>query len=129
MKRIIAFLVIVCAVLSFTVISVGAYYDYLDQQYYGYDDYSEDYYDEYEDDEDYPKSFNIGRSLLIAFIVGLVISLIITGIMRSKMKSVRYERAASNYIKQGSMNVLRSRDIYLYSTVTKIPKPQNNNKR
>ncbi len=124
MKRIIAFILTLSVIMLITSTAVGAY-SYDDVFYDNY--YEEDYYN-YEVEGDETK-FGVVKTLLIAFVVGLVISLIVTGVMRSKMKSVRFERAARNYIRTGSMNVTRSHDTYLYSHVTKTPKPQNDKKR
>ena len=125
MKKSVYYIIVICLMLSFLGMNVFAYYDY-DSDYYGYNDY---YEDEYYIENDYEDvGFEIGKAVLISIGVGLVISLIVTGIMRSKMKSVRFERAAKNYIRPGSMKLLRSHDMYLYSHVTKTPKPQNNKK-
>ncbi len=120
MRRLKYLIVTIVLIMSVLAVSVSAYEYYYD---------SENYEAEYYDNTEYSGEFKIGKSILISLGVGLVISLIITGIMRSKMKSVRFENAARNYIKQGSMNIVRSRDMYLYSHVTKTPKPQNNNKK
>ena len=66
--------------------------------------------------------FNIVWSLIIALIVGFVISLIVTGVMKSKLKTVRLQSDARNYIKANSMNVTESRDLFLYSHVDRRAK-------
>ena len=98
---------------------------------FAYSDHDGDYSDDttYDNTTDDEGTFSLGKNLLIAFAVGLVIALIITGVMRSKMKSVRFQHAAQNYIRPGSMRLVRSSDMYLYSTVTKVPRPQNNNNK
>ena len=67
--------------------------------------------------------FNIARNLLIALIVGFVIALIATGVMKGKLKTVRFQSAASNYVKANSMNVTESRDMFLYTHVDRRAKP------
>ncbi len=64
--------------------------------------------------------------LITALIVGFVISLIVTGIMRAQLKSVRQQNAATTYVKKGSMNVSESRDLFLYRNVTRVKIPKNN---
>lgn len=135
-NRVILFVLLSLVFSLFMAVGVSAYYDdyYYDGYYYDDYDYDDYYYDETYENEENPSDnssdeFDWGQSILIALGVGLVIALIITGIMRSSMKSVRFNNAAANYIVRGSMNITRSRDMYLYSTVTKIPKPQNNNNR
>ena len=69
--------------------------------------------------------FNIARNLLIALIVGFVIALIATGVMKGKLKTVRFQSAASNYVKANSMNVTESRDMSLYTHVDRRAKPKD----
>lgn len=63
--------------------------------------------------------------ILIALGVGIVIALIVTGIMRAQLKSVRFQPAAESYIKKNSFNVSVSRDLFLYSKVDRRAKPKN----
>ena len=60
--------------------------------------------------------------LPISFIVGVVLTFIVTGIMKMKLKSVRMQAAAGSYIRQGSVNITYSSDNFLYSTVKKTAK-------
>ena len=125
MKKIIFALLVFVILLSLLCVNVFAYSDdYLyDDEYYEYGEEEEYYIDEVKEE------FNVGKKLLISFVVGLVLALIITGIMRSGMKSVRFQNAARNYIKQDSMVVTKSMDLYLYSRVTKVAIPKNNNRK
>ena len=68
--------------------------------------------------------FNILMSLIIALGIGLAVAFIVTGIMKSKLKSVRYQSAASNYVKANSMNVTDSSDLFLYTHVDRHAKPK-----
>ena len=125
MKKIIFALLVFVILSSLLCVNVFAYSDdYLyDDEYYEYGEEEEYYIDEVKEE------FNVGKKLLISFVVGLVLALIITGIMRSGMKSVRFQNAARNYIKQDSMVVTKSMDLYLYSRVTKVAIPKNNNRK
>lgn len=79
------------------------------------------------DGSNMPKEpFPLFRNILIALGVGIVLSLIIVLIMRSKMKTVRSQPAASDYMKQGSMDITKSRDMFLYTHLDKkaIPKKE-----
>ena len=125
-KKIILFAVFVFVIALYLSVNVFAY----SYGYYYYDDYDYDeYYTDYEPENKETNVFDIEKTLLISIAVGVAIALIITGVMRSKMKTVRFVNTAGNYIKHGSMNITRRHDIYLYSTVTKIPKPQNNKRK
>ncbi|MGN0379657.1 MAG: TPM domain-containing protein [Butyrivibrio sp.] len=68
--------------------------------------------------------FSIVRNLIFALVVGFVISLIVTGVMKGKLKTVRFQSAAGCYIKANSMNVTECRDMFLYAHVDRraIPK-------
>ena len=57
----------------------------------------------------------IWKSLLI----GAAIAFIITGCMRSRLKTVRKQMSATGYVKDGSMNLTDSRELYLYRRVTR----------
>lgn len=73
----------------------------------------------------YRGSFPWGENIVIALIVGAVVALIVVSVMKSKLKSVRPRREAHEYTRPGSMNVTTSRDLYLYRTVHRRPKPKD----
>lgn len=60
---------------------------------------------------------------------GVVIGLIAVLVMKSNLRSVRFRSGAGEYVTPGSFRLTASQDIFLYKTVTRIEKPQNNNKR
>lgn len=64
--------------------------------------------------------------IVIALVIGLIISLIIMLAHKSKLKTVRMQHAAKNYIKQGSVHITTRREIYLYKKVDKRAKPKDN---
>ena len=68
--------------------------------------------------------FEFGLSLGVSVAIGLVAALIVTGIMRSKLKSVRSQTGAREYTRPGSMQLTRSSDLFLYRTVNRRRKPQ-----
>ena len=63
--------------------------------------------------------------ILVAIIVGFILSFITVGNMKSKLKTVRFQPAANSYMKAGSMNITESRDMFLYNTVTRTAKPKD----
>ncbi len=73
----------------------------------------------------YQGSFPWVENLLIALAVGLIAALITVSVMRSKLKSVRPRREAHEYTRPGSMQVTRSRDLFLYRTIHRRPKPKD----
>lgn len=62
--------------------------------------------------------------IFIGLAVGLGVGLTVTGIMRASLKSVRQQRYAGNYVKDGSLKITDARDIFLYRTVTRVAKPK-----
>lgn len=58
-------------------------------------------------------------------ILGLVVALIAVLIMKAQLSSVRPKAHAGDYSVHSSFNVRLSRDIFLYRTVKKTPKPKN----
>jgi uncharacterized protein len=46
--------------------------------------------------------------------------------MKGKLRSVRRQNEARQYVKEGSMQLTQSGDYFMYRNVTRTPKPQNN---
>lgn len=66
---------------------------------------------------------NLGIALVIAF----VMSLIATGIMRSRLKTVQSQSEADDYIKENSMRLTKENELFLYRKVERRKKPERNN--
>lgn len=62
----------------------------------------------------------------IALGIGLVLALIITGLMRMQLKSVRRQAMADGYMRPGSRELRVSRDIFLYRNVIRRERPRDN---
>ena len=69
--------------------------------------------------------FGVVGNLVAAFVIAFIISLIVTGIMRGQLKTVRSQSAADNYMKQGSMQLTKKNDLFLYRNVARRKKPEN----
>ncbi len=67
-------------------------------------------------------------AVCISVVVGIIIGFIGSGIMKSKLTSVRYQSGAADYVVPDSFKLNDSRDIYLYSTVTKTERSTDDNK-
>lgn len=65
--------------------------------------------------------------LVMALAVGFVISLIATGIMRLKLRSVYSKTEADSYVKKGSLKLTVENDLYLYKHVDRREKPKEEN--
>ena len=77
------------------------------------------------DEGNLPKEpFPFGKNLLISLVIGLVVALISTGIMKGQLKSVRLQSGAKNYVKTDSLRVTNSREMFLYRQVHKQARPK-----
>jgi len=78
------------------------------------------------DTHNLPKApFSWGISLAVSLIVGLVATFLITGSMKRKLKSVKWQAEADRYITPGSLELRHSRDIFLYSQLTRTERPSS----
>lgn len=75
------------------------------------------------------------KNLSTKYIVGVVAACLIAPLLLAlimmnkklkKMKTAVENNYASDYMKPGSMNIMVSRDLYLYSQITKTEKPKSN---
>lgn len=79
--------------------------------------------DYYVDDE--PVS-DLEAVLFMTVPAGAVIAGIVLLIMRSTMNTKTPQRGAANYETEGSYHLRTNQDLFLYSNITKRPRPQNN---
>lgn len=96
----------------------------------------EDYIMEYQRDEAYdygnkinnPKqaSQELMKNMAIALVSGLVFSGIVCAALASTLRSVRRKASASDYLKNGSLDIQHSHDMFMYSNTTRRAKPKNN---
>lgn len=71
-------------------------------------------------------SFEPVWGLLTALGIAFIISLIVTGFMRWDLQSVYSRSEADNYIKQGSMQLTKKNDLFLYRHVDRRKKAEYN---
>lgn len=67
--------------------------------------------------------------ILISIAIGLAVGLTTVLLMKRAMSTVRKQKRADNYTRAGSFSLEESRDLFLYSTVTRIRINTNNNNR
>ena len=95
----------------------------------------EDRRDNYSDEDFYDFSgveTNSGPRMIwipIAIGVGLVVALIAMSIMKRGMKSVKMQSTAADYVRAGSFSLSESRDVFLYTTVSKTPRPKDDDQQ
>lgn len=70
------------------------------------------------------EQFAFVGGLITAFGIAFLISLTATGIMRSRLKSVRSQSAADSYVKKGSMKLTKEADLFLYRHIERREKPK-----
>ena len=64
-------------------------------------------------------AFDAGGSLATSLIIGVVIGLIVAFALKGQLKSVRSQSHAREYVKDGSMHLSLSNDMFLYRNVTR----------
>lgn len=71
------------------------------------------------------KALGFTPRILISLGVGVIFAFIITGIMKGKLKSVRFQPAAASYVRKDSLNIRVSKDLFLYTKVDRRARPKN----
>ena len=82
-----------------------------------------------EDGEKTLTAQDVLKKILYAFIAGVIIALIVCLVMKSRMKTVRTKATANDYIRKNSFNITRSRDIFIYSEISKKKRVKEENKK
>ena len=62
----------------------------------------------------------------IALIIGLVAAVVVILVLRGQMNTAKFQPNASQYLKNGSFHLRQRSDMFLYSRVSKTPRPKNN---
>ena len=79
------------------------------------------------DVDNLPKEpFGVAGNLVSSFLIAFIISLIATGFMKGNLKTVHRQSAADNYMKQGSMQLTKQNDLFLYRHVDRRKRVENN---
>ncbi|MFA5575665.1 MAG: TPM domain-containing protein [Tissierellaceae bacterium] len=94
-----------------------------------YADLCDDFINQAKDKKPYdngnmPKEPLSPKWIPISIFLGAIVSFIITGSMKRKLKSVSMQRAASSYLKDDSLKLGASRDLFLYTVVSKRERPK-----
>lgn len=69
--------------------------------------------------EYYHAPFPMFKSLAISLVISLVIGFVVLLTLRGQLKSVGMQRGAASYVRQGSLHVTQSRELFLYRTVSR----------
>ena len=65
---------------------------------------------------------------LICIAIGLIIALIITAIMKSKLKTEHWNDQARQYIDEDSFKLFIATDNFMYDNVERSARPQDNDR-
>ena len=68
-------------------------------------------------------------TILACIAIGLAVGLTVTLLMKRGMSTVRKQKRADAYVKDDSFSLTESRDLFLYSTVTRIRINNSNNRK
>lgn len=132
-------IVVMCFCSSVSVSAYNEQYDYDDYDSFSYDEMEEPEYaeenrdtdDTYTTGVDSENSKSPVKTIIICIAVGMAMGFIINFAIASKNKSVRMQRNATIYTRDGSFMLTGQYDNFLYKNLQKTPKPKNdsNNKR
>lgn len=70
------------------------------------------------------KSFDYATAIAIALVLGLLIGFVVANSQKATLKTVRRKYAAAEYRDEGSFFLTDSRDMFLYHTINRIPRPK-----
>ena len=62
---------------------------------------------------------------VVSLVIGLVVALIYTAILKGQLKTVRPRWEASEYVRQGSLDITTAHELFLYRNVTRRAKPKD----
>lgn len=65
---------------------------------------------------------------IVGVLSGALFALLILLIMRRANKNVKFQYGAANYVRDNSLRILERKELYLYRTVSKTPRPKSNNR-
>lgn len=67
--------------------------------------------------------------LVLAIVIGMGLAFIPVSVMKKKMNNVEMREEATEYMKRNQLRMTQQRDMYLYSTISRARKPENNSSR
>ncbi len=69
--------------------------------------------------------FDVGGTLAVCLIIGVLAGVIVAFVLKGQLKSVRQQNQAANYVRPGSMQITVHNDFFLYRTVNRTRKESN----
>lgn len=71
-------------------------------------------------------AFDVSGNLVTALVIGAIVGVIVALALKGQLKSVHRQDRATSYVKPGSMHLTQSGDFFMYRTLNRVAKPQNN---
>lgn len=110
------------------------YLSFQDTYFEGEYTYNGEYYEKIDPDDYYggynngnftiKLGFNNGQDILVAIVIGIILSFITVSVMKNQLKSVRISTEAKEYMKADTLSITKTSDRFLYRNVTRTPKPK-----
>lgn len=66
--------------------------------------------------------FNVLIAAGIALIIGFLVAIIYTSGLKNQLKTVRKQTAAFSYVRDGSVSINKSRDLFMYRNISRTPR-------
>ena len=66
----------------------------------------------------------VSGALALALGIGLVLAWVVVHVMKSQLRSVAFQENAASYVREGSMNLTNSRELFLYRDVHRTERPK-----
>ena len=67
--------------------------------------------------------------LFLALGIGLALAWVVVHVMKSQLRSVAFQENAASYVREGSMNLTNSRELFLYRDVHRTERPKESSSR
>lgn len=77
----------------------------------------------------YVEASDVIAAVVIVLIIAIATGVISVLVMKNKMNNAKPQKTATAYQRQNSFNLTVSRDMFLYSTVRRVPRANSNNGR
>lgn len=65
------------------------------------------------------------EAIFFSLVIGLIVALIYTSILKGQLKSVAPAKNAANYTRDGSFNLTQSNEVFLYKNLSRVRRQQN----
>lgn len=71
------------------------------------------------------KNIDVFVPIMLSVVIGLGVAFLVTASMKAQLNGAKHNPRAEEYLKKDSLKISVSRDLYLYSTVSRVAKQKN----